>query len=175
MACAIACGYYLLFQYHMVCRWNIFVHLYLYAHILIPIYLYTYIPIYLYTYYLYTYIPIYLYTYVPIPIYLYTCMYLYLYTYTCAHTYSYTVTYTYTIACDSLLQDSRLSGLITLLIILVLLQKVVISLQMTSWDKRDFNRRVATWWNWLVCCNLPLPNYPYLPFSWLIRSSLMIP
>ena len=35
-----------------------------------------------------------------------------------------------------------------------LFQQVVTSLQMTSCNKPDFNRLVATWWNWQVCCNL---------------------
>ena len=34
------------------------------------------------------------------------------------------------------------------------LLQVGTSLQMTSCNKPDFNRLVATWWNWQVCCNL---------------------
>ena len=35
-----------------------------------------------------------------------------------------------------------------------LFQQIVTSLQMTSCNKPDFNRLVATWWNWQACCNL---------------------
>ena len=35
-----------------------------------------------------------------------------------------------------------------------LFQQAVTSLQMTSCNKPDFNKLVATWWNWQACCNL---------------------
>ena len=35
-----------------------------------------------------------------------------------------------------------------------LFQQVVTSLQMTSCNKPDLNRLVATWWNWQACCKL---------------------
>ena len=34
-----------------------------------------------------------------------------------------------------------------------LFQQVVTSLQMKGCNKPDFNRLVAAWWNWQVCCN----------------------
>ena len=35
-----------------------------------------------------------------------------------------------------------------------LIQQVLICRQMTSCNKPDFNRLVAIWWNWQICCNL---------------------
>ena len=50
-----------------------------------------------------------------------------------------------------------------------------VAFQMTCCNKPDFNRLVATWWNWQVCCNL-LTSYnkpAFLAvhsFAWSYRS-----